>query len=323
MGRDNKVGLDYFDLDCHMDDKIKLIEAEYGLKGFAIVVKLFQSIYSEFGYYREWTPDISLLWAAQLGGSHSGVTGSVGSVSNEGSLSGFPKNLINDVVSASIRRGIFSEELFQKYHILTSHGIQKRYLSATSKREKVKLKKEYLLISVPPNRSNVVIDSVFDGINVVSGVRNIQSIKDKSIKDKSIKDKSIKDKNTLNTSCAEPEEPPHAPPVISLILNDKTMHDVYESDIDGWKELYPAVDVIQELKKMKGWLDSNPTKRKTKRGINRFINSWLARTQDSGGSRKGQCAEYKSQTGQMLENHYSMVSEWAKKKKMEEKQNEG
>lgn len=31
---------------------------------------------------------------------------------------------------------------------------------------------------------------------------------------------------------------------------------------------------------MKGWLNANPTKRKTKRGIKRFINSWLSREQD-------------------------------------------
>ena len=47
------------------------------------------------------------------------------------------------------------------------------------------------------------------------------------------------------------------------------------------------MDVEQELRRMVAWLDSNPTKRKTRRGIERFINSWLARTQDSGGS-KGQ-----------------------------------
>jgi len=184
MGRDNKVGLDYFYLDCHMDDKIDLIEAEYGLKGFAIVVKLFQSIYAELGYYREWTPDISLLWAARLSGFHGGATGNVGSASDEGSLPGFPKNLINDVVAASIRRGIFSEELFQKYHILTSSGIQKRYLSATSKREKVELKKEYLLINVPKNRSNVVVNTISDGINAISSNRNTQSKVDKSKENK-------------------------------------------------------------------------------------------------------------------------------------------
>ena len=180
-GRQNKVGLDYFELDCHMDEKIELIEAEYGLKGFAIVVKLYQSIFSGFGYYCEWYPDISVLWARRLGLSHGGDYGSVGSASDEGSLPGFPKNLINDVVAASIRRNIFSKELFQRYGILTSSGIQKRYLSATSKREKVELKKEYLLIPIPKNRINVVINSISSDINSIYSVRNEQSRVEKSI----------------------------------------------------------------------------------------------------------------------------------------------
>ena len=180
-GRQNKVGLDYFELDCHMDEKIELIEAEYGLKGFAIVVKLYQSIFSGFGYYCEWFPDISVLWARRLGLSHGGDYGSVGSASDEGSLPGFPKNLINDVVAASIRRNIFSKELFQRYGILTSSGIQKRYLSATSKREKVELKKEYLLISIPKNRENVVINSISSDINSISYGINEQSRVEKSI----------------------------------------------------------------------------------------------------------------------------------------------
>ena len=97
------------------------------------------------------------------------------------SLPGFPKNLINDVVAASIRRNIFSKELFQRYGILTSSGIQKRYLSATSKREKVELKKEYLLISIPQNRENVVINSISSDINSIYSVRNEQSRVEKSI----------------------------------------------------------------------------------------------------------------------------------------------
>ena len=40
MARPLKEGIDYFSLDCYMDDKIKMIQAEFGLKGFAIVVKL-------------------------------------------------------------------------------------------------------------------------------------------------------------------------------------------------------------------------------------------------------------------------------------------
>ena len=54
MARPRKIGLDYFALDCRDNEKIKLIQAEFGLKGFAIVVKLLQKIYGELGYYCEW-----------------------------------------------------------------------------------------------------------------------------------------------------------------------------------------------------------------------------------------------------------------------------
>lgn len=70
------------------------------------------------------------------------------------------------------------------------------------------------------------------------------------------------------------------PAIITLTLNDKSEYPIYQSDIDEWKELYQSVDVLQELRKMKGWLDANPKKRKTKNGIKRFINSWLSREQD-------------------------------------------
>ena len=68
--------------------------------------------------------------------------------------------------------------------------------------------------------------------------------------------------------------------IIELTLNDKSLYPIYESQVEEWKELYPAVDVEQELRKMKGWLNANPQNRKTKKGILRFVNSWLSRSQD-------------------------------------------
>ena len=40
MARPNKAGLDYFELDCHLDEKVRLIQAEFGLKGFAVVYQI-------------------------------------------------------------------------------------------------------------------------------------------------------------------------------------------------------------------------------------------------------------------------------------------
>lgn len=71
---------------------------------------------------------------------------------------------------------------------------------------------------------------------------------------------------------------------IELSLNDGSLFEVSDSDVQEWSKIYPAVDIKQELRKMKGWLDANPTRRKTRRGVRRFVNNWLSRTQDQGGT---------------------------------------
>lgn len=89
-----------------------------------------------------------------------------------------------------------------------------------------------------------------------------------------------------NTSCPEPEPAQDRTQVISLTLNDKSEFWIYGDQVEQWSQLFPAVDIMQELRKMKSWLDSNPSRRKTKRGILRFVNSWLSKEQDKGGSHR-------------------------------------
>lgn len=127
MARPTKKGLDYFPLDCHMDEKIELIEVEFGLKGFALVVKLLQRIYGGNGYYCEWNDDIALLFARGCG------------------LSSGDVNLVKEVVSAAMKRGIFSKEMYENYGILTSSGIQKRYRAACGRRAEVEMNEEFLV----------------------------------------------------------------------------------------------------------------------------------------------------------------------------------
>lgn len=55
------------------------------------------------------------------------------------------------------------------------------------------------------------------------------------------------------------------------------VHSSYTSELE---RLYPSVDVTQTLREIRGWCLGNPTKRKTQRGVQRFINSWMAREQD-------------------------------------------
>jgi len=82
------------------------------------------------------------------------------------------------------------------------------------------------------------------------------------------------------------ENPPlDEEPIITLPLNTGEEYPIFQSNINTFEELYPAVDILQAVRAMKGWLLTNKRKRKTKRGIDRFINSWLSREQDKGGNK--------------------------------------
>ena len=78
-----------------------------------------------------------------------------------------------------------------------------------------------------------------------------------------------------------------AEPLIGLPLNDGSVHGVTEEDLAEYAQLYPAVDVMQQLRNMKGWLMANPQRRKTKRGIKAFISTWLQKEQDHPRARSG------------------------------------
>ena len=70
-----------------------------------------------------------------------------------------------------------------------------------------------------------------------------------------------------------------------------------ETRIADWTDAYPRVDVEQELKAMHQWLVANPSKRKTQRGLPRFITAWLKRANDKGFKNGNQTATEHPETG--------------------------
>lgn len=86
----------------------------------------------------------------------------------------------------------------------------------------------------------------------------------------------------------EEKEPEEIGPVAgSFKLNDGSLYDVTEDALANLQKLYPGVNGKQELNKIIGWAEANPTIRKTRRGAPRFLNSWFSRAQDQS-SKKGQ-----------------------------------
>ena len=66
-----------------------------------------------------------------------------------------------------------------------------------------------------------------------------------------------------------------------FLLNDGTEYDVSENDVVTYQQLYPGIDVMQELRNIQAWCLSNPKNRKTRSGAKRFLNSWLSSAQNS------------------------------------------
>ena len=66
---------------------------------------------------------------------------------------------------------------------------------------------------------------------------------------------------------------------IPLIAKDGE-YEVTEQEVEEFQELYPGIDVREELRKIRAWNLANPKRRKTRNGIRRHINTWLSRAQD-------------------------------------------
>ena len=83
-------------------------------------------------------------------------------------------------------------------------------------------------------------------------------------------------------------EPPEEPPVEYIPLpGEQGEYPVSRKLADELQRAYPGVDIRTELAKARAWCVTNPTKRKTARGVPRFLNAWMERTQNSGRNSPG------------------------------------
>ena len=105
-----------------------------------------------------------------------------------------------------------------------------------------------------------------------------------------------KSESETNTNICSEQTVAAEPPVIGIMMNTGEEYPITQSYVLELAELYPAVDIMQELRAMKGWCDANPRKRKTAGGMKRFINAWISKVQNRGGT-PGYAQSYNQATG--------------------------
>ena len=265
MARPIKTGLDYFPLDVRNDDKLDLIEAEFGLIGFGIVIKLYRKIY-ENCYFYEWGEDQLLLFKKKVN---------------------VDINLINDVINACLRRNLFNKKMFDTYKILTSGGIQKRFIQAvkSSRRSQVIFEEKYLCKGI--NDYINEINSEFITVNSDIGTQS----KEKKKKEDKIKEyikeklsfysneiKNIEDKEGLKERYVA---------FVSYLFGENAIGSPAEHILklekqltfDEYKKLFSASNsknmTVGEL--MDSWVN-NPKYSKDKISIYLTLNNWINRS---------------------------------------------
>ena len=127
MARPKSTGLTYFpfDVDFIQDIKIrKLIKYQRG-KSISVYALLLCLIYKN-GYYMLWDEELPFILSEQTG---------------------FEEAYIREVIKCCLSLGLFSKDLYDKFHILTSRGIQERYLEAIKNMKRKSVISEYSLIS--------------------------------------------------------------------------------------------------------------------------------------------------------------------------------
>ena len=137
-GRPTKQGIDYFPMDVGFfsDVKIRKISRACGSQSASILICLLCNIYKDEGYYIVWDEDLPFVIADIVGVSEGAV---------------------KEVLIKALQVGFFDNTLYEKYHVLTSFGIQKRFLLATYKRKETELIPEYMINDVNNEQSKVKV----------------------------------------------------------------------------------------------------------------------------------------------------------------------
>lgn len=196
MARPTKTGLDYYPMDVGFlrDKKVRLLRSEFGASSVLFVLYVLGKVYEGDGYFLRWDKDELLLAADELREQ---------------------PTYISEVLQGCLTRSLFDERVFQTFGVLTSAGIQRRYLRGCEKRDVITVFSEYWLLNacsksdVPVGiRAKLALVSVTGGNNDVNSPEN--SDNSPGNPQSKVKESKVKESRVLSGAPAAPA-PTHAP----------------------------------------------------------------------------------------------------------------
>lgn len=170
MARPTKTGLDYFPLDVNFlnDLKTKKLVRGYGASAVAVALNVYINIYRDNGYFVECDDDFIFLIADEL------------KLDEE-----YTKNVIKKMIEVDF----FDKSLYENHKILTSVGIQNRYLLASGRRVRSKINAVYDLTNTPKEEfMSTETEFMYTETQENEGLCQQKYTKEKKIKEKKAKE---------------------------------------------------------------------------------------------------------------------------------------
>ena len=209
MARPTAKGVEYFPLNVNFinDLKVRKLLLSCGAEAIAVLIYLLSTIYKDEGYYVEIHEDEIDLIALDVN-----VT----------------PEFVLEVINKACEVRFFDVNLYENFNILTSKGIQERYLKITERRKNSVVITQFNLINVYNNSINVNNNSINVDNNPVNVYKSTQS-KVKKRKEKKSKVKSLSNDSVKNVYLTETEK--------RDCMNKK----IYELYLNGVGQISPTI----------------------------------------------------------------------------------
>lgn len=209
MARPTAKGVEYFPLNVNFinDLKVRKLVLSCGAEAIAVLIYLLSTIYKDEGYYVEIHEDEIDLIALDVN-----VT----------------PEFVLEVINKACEVRLFDVNLYNNFNILTSKGIQERYLKITERRKNSVVITQFNLINVYNNSINVNNNSINVDNNPVNVYKSTQS-KVKERKEKKSKVKSLSNDSVKNVYLTETKK--------RDCMNKK----IYELYLNGIGQISPTI----------------------------------------------------------------------------------
>lgn len=204
MGRIARDGVDYFAVDVEFDDNVLIVIAKHKNAGLGILLRLWQKCYRQKGYYMDWGEDNALLFADEIN---------------------VDIDTLNALVDTCFRVDVFHRGLWEKYQILTSSGIQKRWrdIVTSAKRMNTEIDPKFDISGL--NADKLGVNKIDSGYTPGKSAKTPEEMTQSKVKKSKRKESKVKQRTKKLGATSAPKE-------------EKIPADVWKLVVETWFVFY-------------------------------------------------------------------------------------